>query len=228
MQGHEAKNARHGLALDIARQAERLYQAEYLGMAVEFQQFFVWSALRDQAAKDGQVRQLAEDQQTWFKLISWAMHSLDLGMQRLAEAIATLPRPVVPEADQPNVQAVAEGLHLTYADLLQQQVIDEQFVDDNAETRLSFPRKIDGFIPQAYRRFLYESKDVPIEDEDAWRGREVHDGIGAFILQYLESPYSVRTPLLILGHPGSGKSILTEVLAGQLAYPSYTTRVRLL
>ena len=30
-------------------------------------------------------------------------------------------------------------------------------------------------------------------------------------------------PLLILGYPGSGKSLLSEILAAQLAYPSYTT-----
>ena len=233
LRDREAVGARDGWTLDIMDRAEALYQAEYLGMAVEFQQFFVWSVLQDQVAGQEQIRHLTEDQRTWFELISRAMYSLDLGMQALAKAIARLPRPVFGDTaltgtGQPNVQAVAEGLHRTYADILQQQVIDDQFAVDDAGVRLGFPRKIDGFIPQAYRIAQYDDKDMHLEDEDAWSGCEVHGDIGAFILRYLESPYSVQTPLLILGHPGSGKSLLTEMLAGHLGYPTYTTvRVKL-
>lgn len=227
--GPSAEDIRSRLANEIVGRAENLYQADYLGMAVEFQQFFVWSVLRDQEANAGRARQLAEDQRAWFELISRATYSLDLGMQGLAEAVAGLPHAVQAGVEESRVQTVAEGLHRTYADVLQQQLIDEQIQTDEAGVRLRFPRKIDGFIPQAYRRVLYDDNaDIHLEDEDAWRGREMYDSIGAFILQYLESPYSVRTPLLILGHPGSGKSLLTEVLAGHLVYPTHTTvRVRL-
>ena len=209
---------------------KRSTQAEYLGIAVEFQQFFVWSVLQDQVAGQEQIRHLAEDQRAWFELLSRAVNSLDLGMRALAEAIARLPRPALTGAGtaQLNVQAVAEGLHRTYADILQRQVIDDQVAVEDAGARLGFPRKIDGFIPQAYRAFRYGDKDILLDDEDARGGREAHGDIGAFILRYLESPYSVQTPLLILGHPGSGKSLLTEVLAGHLAYPTYTTvRIKL-
>ena len=41
-------------------------------------------------------------------------------------------------------------------------------------------------------------------------------------MRYLESAYSVESPLLILGHPGSGKSLLTRVYAARLQYPRYT------
>ena len=67
------------------------------------------------------------------------------------------------------MQAVAEGLHRTYADILQQQVIDDQFAVEDAGARLGFPRKIDGFIPQAYRAPL-RRKDILLDDEDAWGG----------------------------------------------------------
>jgi len=67
-----------------------------------------------------------------------------------------------------------------------------------------------------------------LERDDAWEECEVKGDVGAFVMRHLESPYSVRAPLLVLGHPGSGKSILTEMLAGHLAYPGYTTiRVKL-
>ena len=54
--GHEEAAVRNRWALDIAKRAEKLYQAEYLGMAVEFRQFFVWSVLQDQVAGQEQIR----------------------------------------------------------------------------------------------------------------------------------------------------------------------------
>ena len=99
---------------------------------------------------------------------------------------------------------------------------------DDSGPPLRFPRKIDAFVPQAYRVIRYDSKDAHLERDDAWENIEVKDDVGAFIMRHLESPYSVQAPLLVLGHPGSGKSILTEMLAGHLAYPDYTTiRIKL-
>jgi hypothetical protein len=225
----------HVLA-EIPSLAERLYRAEYLGLAAEYHQFFTWTVLRDQAAKDDSLRQvagsiqaLAGDQRTWFELIARAMHARDLGFQELAKAIAQLPRPAVgPGITNPDVQAVAEELHRTYAAGVCKEVIDGQFGVDDGGPRLRFPRKIDAFVPQSYRVIRYDGKDTHLERDDAWENIEVKDDVGAFIMRHLESPYSVQAPLLVLGHPGSGKSILTEMLAGHLAYPSYTTiRIKL-
>ena len=216
--------------------AERLYQAEYLGLAAEYHQFFTWTVLRDQAARDESLRQvagsiqvLAEDQQTWFELIARAMHDQDLGFQELAKAIAQLPQLAVgPGNTNSGVQVVAEELHRTYAASLCKEVIDGQFGMDDGGPPLRFPRKIDAFVPQSYRVIRYDSKDAHLERDDAWENIEVKGDVGAFIMRHLESPYSVQAPLLVLGHPGSGKSILTEVLGGHLAYPGYTTiRVKL-
>jgi len=42
------------------------------------------------------------------------------------------------------------------------------------------------------------------------------------LLSYLSSPYSIEAPLLILGHPGSGKSLLTKVLCARLISETFT------
>ena len=234
MRGREGQVS--GVLAEIPPLAERLYQAEYLGLAAEYHQFFTWTVLRDQAAKDDSLRQiagsiqaLAGDQRTWFELIARAMHAQDLGLQQLAKAIAQLPRPAVGSGTtNSDVQAVAEELHRTYAASLCKEVIDGQFAVDDSGPRLRFPRKIDAFVPQSYRVTRYDGKDTHLERDDAWENIEVKDDVGAAIMRHLESPYSVQAPLLVLGHPGSGKSILTEMLAGHLAYPGYTTiRVKL-
>ena len=61
-----------------------------------------------------------------------------------------------------------------------------------------------------------------LERDEEWRGLPVADDLGAALMRYLESAYSVESPLLILGHPGSGKSLLTRVYAARLQYPRYT------
>ena len=42
------------------------------------------------------------------------------------------------------------------------------------------------------------------------------------MLSYLSSPYSTEAPLVILGHPGSGKSLLTKVISARLMSKHYT------
>ena len=40
--------------------------------------------------------------------------------------------------------------------------------------------------------------------------------------RHVMSPDATRLPLLLLGHPGAGKSLLTEVFAARLPYSEYT------
>ena len=56
----------------------------------------------------------------------------------------------------------------------------------------------------------------PYAEEPWWDGWPVRDDLEQFLLGHLTAPQAVRTPLLILGQPGSGKSALTQVLAGRL------------
>ncbi len=52
--------------------------------------------------------------------------------------------------------------------------------------------------------------------EDWWQDAQVRDDLYAYLLARLTSPDAVRRPLLLLGQPGSGKSVLTTILAARL------------
>ena len=52
--------------------------------------------------------------------------------------------------------------------------------------------------------------------ESWWAEQPVRDDLEGFLLGHLTSPQAVQAPLLILGQPGSGKSVLTQVLAARL------------
>ncbi|SFR27707.1 hypothetical protein SAMN04488564_111187 [Lentzea waywayandensis] len=49
-----------------------------------------------------------------------------------------------------------------------------------------------------------------------WDDVAVHDDLHAYLVGYLTSPEALSAPLLVLGDPGSGKSVLTEMLAARL------------
>ncbi len=211
------------LSEQIPALACSVYEAEYLGMAVDFPQFFVWSVLRDQQEKDALIKTVGADLRTQFELIAFALQTVDLGLQHLATAIRQIPRPAAIRPLPPDLAAVAEALYRNHEDEIDEPIIDDRYDVDDGRPRLVYPKKVDSYVPQAYRLARYLNETTHLEREEEWTARPVHSDLGPFLMRHLESPYSVETPLLILGHPGSGKSLLTQVIAARLAYPQYTT-----
>jgi hypothetical protein len=66
---------------------------------------------------------------------------------------------------------------------------------------------------------------IPLAKESWWQQHAVRDDLHQFLAGHLTSPQALRAPLLVLGQPGSGKSVLTKVLAAQLP-PSQFLAVR--
>jgi hypothetical protein len=52
--------------------------------------------------------------------------------------------------------------------------------------------------------------------ESWWHHLPVRDDLAAFLGGYLTAPEATRSPLIVLGQPGSGKSVLTRMLAATL------------
>ncbi|GAB3726609.1 hypothetical protein GCM10027598_45660 [Amycolatopsis oliviviridis] len=55
-----------------------------------------------------------------------------------------------------------------------------------------------------------------IADEDWWLRQPVRADLQEFLVGHLTSPAATEAPLVVLGQPGSGKSMLTKVLAARL------------
>lgn len=53
-------------------------------------------------------------------------------------------------------------------------------------------------------------------DEDAWADCDVRSDLPTFLAAYLTSGRATDAPLMVLGQPGAGKSVLTQVLAARL------------
>ena len=215
----------------VAALAESVYQAEFLGMSIDYQPFFVWSTLQDRSDKAALLRKLSddlhaagEDSQLRFELLGAALHNLDLGLDRLFRAIAAQPpsSPDGPRHPESTAARAAEALRRRYAADVERPVIDDRYDSPTGGPRLRYPGSAAAYVPQAYRQVRYAVGETHLERDDMWADLPAADDLGPAITRYLESPYSAESPLLILGHPGSGKSLLTRVYAARLEYPRYT------
>ncbi|MFD0517061.1 NACHT domain-containing protein [Paractinoplanes durhamensis] len=78
-------------------------------------------------------------------------------------------------------------------------------------------------MPQAYQVIRYSGRAVNLENEALWADLPTRDDLGGYLTAFFASPYSAASPLLVLGHPGSGKSLLTELIAARLSAPAFNT-----
>lgn len=58
-------------------------------------------------------------------------------------------------------------------------------------------------------------------DESWWENAPIRDDLEEFLIGHLTSPQASGVPLLVLGQPGSGKSVLMRVLAARLPAPDF-------
>ncbi|HKS47762.1 MAG TPA: hypothetical protein VJT49_22145 [Amycolatopsis sp.] len=103
------------------------------------------------------------------------------------------------------------GLTRAYQAALDRPVIEPGDVPEN----IRIPT-----LREAYLDPFFRVADVPPgaapSRESWWRDVPVRDDLNNFLAGYLTSPQATQAPLLVLGQPGSGKSVLTRVLAARL------------
>jgi len=61
-----------------------------------------------------------------------------------------------------------------------------------------------------------------VADERWWHNLPARDDFDLMLAGYIGSPDATRVPMLLLGHPGAGKSMLVKLLAGRLPAAGYT------
>ncbi len=78
---------------------------------------------------------------------------------------------------------------------------------------MTIPTLDQGYVNPGYRLW-YSPK--PVTSEVEWAQRPRRDDLDTFLAGHLTLPYATESPLLVLGQPGAGKSVLTRVLAARL------------
>lgn len=197
--------------------ASNIYDAQYLDLATEYPQFYIWTSLHETMNAQQLTAQLSDKFASQVAKIAELSAAVDIGMKGLAAAVQQIG---VASTSVDTPDAVLEALNRRYAAEVDKPVIEDRYAGSNGQ-ELNYPRKSDIFVPQAFKVVRYSGPQSRLEDEQQWNSVSGQDGLGTFLVSYLQSAYSTETPLLVLGHPGSGKSLLTEIIASQLAPPAF-------
>ncbi|BCY07570.1 NACHT domain-containing NTPase [Actinoplanes sp. L3-i22] len=103
------------------------------------------------------------------------------------------------------------GLATAYRAELRRPVVQSGDVPDG----LRVPTLGEAYLPPRFR-----TADVPsaarVSEESWWSAVPVRDDLEKFLIGHLTSSQGMTAPLLVLGQPGSGKSVLTRVFAARL------------
>lgn len=199
---------------ELPEKAVKKYQAQYLYLADTFSDFGFYV----QEIEFGTLQNAVKVNSETLNLIASATKEIDVGLSNLCNIVNSMQFGYT----EIQSQEIVNDLQKKYKAMIEQPIIDDKEISsDEEKIRLTFPKIKDAFIPQSYKCLSYQSQ-TKLEDEKTWKEVETRDDLNYFFIRYLCSPDSIDTPLIILGHPGSGKSLLTKVLSAQLMSDTYT------
>lgn len=95
-------------------------------------------------------------------------------------------------------------------------ILDRPIIDpDEVPAGLTLPCVRDAYIDPNYQVFENDPSSLP-EVLSWWNELPTRSDLPRYFSGYLTSPQAIEYPLVVLGDPGSGKSLLTKVLAARL------------
>ncbi|MEV4536072.1 hypothetical protein AB0J82_19835 [Asanoa sp. NPDC049518] len=189
----------------VGDRAVALYSERYVQLAAEVPEFFVWASVGEHAATRTRLTALNSS-------LAVILASQSEAMGKLHDLLAS-----ATVAERPEVSSHRSRLARVNAAALYKPLLRA----GNVPSGLTLPTVAQGFVTPRFR-VASAGPGTEASQEGWWDGQEVREGLDEFVAAFLAHPGSVRSPLIVLGHPGAGKSLLTDVLAARLPSESFT------
>ncbi|MET7879325.1 ATP-binding protein [Micromonospora profundi] len=189
----------------IVPQAIERYRSHYMELAASVPEFFIWATLGEHAATRTVIGALS----------SGLSASLDEQRDALGR-LGSILKLVSSSAACVDLRAAMERANVG---VLAQPIVPADA--ERYETDVTFPSIGKIFISPNYRVCRVGGEARPA-DESWWGSQPSHDDLDVVLAAHLLAPEATRMPLLVLGHPGAGKSMLTKVFAAQMPASDYT------
>ncbi|MEL6441388.1 MAG: hypothetical protein AAFQ80_19310 [Cyanobacteria bacterium J06621_8] len=188
------------------------FSAQYYNLAEKCEKFYIWANLHEHKETKVRLDSMSCSMQKLLELYNSPQQGIDVGMKQLEEVISLIPQQI----NQEQANKAIEESQLLYKNLVNEPVVK----DDNNTSSLIYPKKLDIFIPQSFKALRYSGGRL--EDETVWDNLPTRNDLEFFLYTFFSSPYSLDSPLIILGHPGSGKSLLVNMIAARFVASPYT------
>lgn len=206
------------LTLELKKLPEKaieVYEKQYLFLADQFNDFALFAQLKNFES----IHHAVDKNKNALDLLFDTTKRIDVGLNNLNSLINSI------STNYSAIQAqdIVDDLKKAYIATIEEPIIDDKEIKSDTENiSLKFPKIVDAFIPQSYKCLSYQQKNTKLKDSSVWKQVPTERDLDKFFVEYLYSPDSIDYPLIILGQPGSGKSLLTKVLSAQLMSSSYT------
>lgn len=207
--GLEAWNpiSRNRSMASVTDRAEQKYRSYYLQLASTVPEFLVWASINEHAATRYQMGAIHADIQAAFDGEKMALSRIE---QLLTAAIGP-----GGGGDRDLTNIINRANKGALADLIVPIDVASQ------QEPISFPTVGRIYVNPRCRIARYTAATLP-SNEEWWQDQTLCSDLDVILAAHVSSVDATRLPLLILGHPGAGKSLFTKVLAARLPVQSYT------
>jgi hypothetical protein len=188
----ESEQSRFGDALlGVADRACDKYEELFRRLAADCPEVACWANLRDHQATRTEVR------------------TLGIALATLERTLTEISTGSVPDERRTS-------LTRAYQAELERSIVES----GDVPVGLRIPALGQAYVTPRFRAQKVDGGARPSE-ESWWENVPVRDDLDDFLMGYLTSPRASGAPLVVLGQPGSGKSVLTRVLAARLPAPDF-------
>ncbi len=172
------------------------FKDQYLTLLSSYPDFAAYIDIKNDIKNDEKFAEIV-------RLIIKTNEDQAKGFQDLEKAMLTLKM----EREE-SVKRIIDHIKEKYKNAVERPIVET----DNTE-ELIYPPITEAFVPQQFKLLEYTSKDMHLEWESQWNDCESQKDMMAFWAKYIADVQSPFHLLLILGDPGSGKTLLTEMIS---------------
>ncbi|MEU4620485.1 hypothetical protein AB0G04_10980 [Actinoplanes sp. NPDC023801] len=144
-------------------------------------------------------------------------HATHRALSRLEALVASL-------APAPQADVARERLARLNRDVLNRPILDLQEITRVSEVRA--PTVAEGYLEPRFRWAVMTRASRPAH-EGWWSHQQAGTDLAGFLATHFTSPQAAVSPLIVLGHPGAGKSLFTKVCAARLSATAAFMAVRI-
>ncbi|MFC7528198.1 NACHT domain-containing protein [Actinoplanes sp. GCM10030250] len=197
---------------DLADLSIGKYIGSYLQLAVDVPEFRFFAELKEFGSTRKTIRGVGAKLDSLHERITeHHAHTVEAHSRALTAFEVRL-REISPDV-VPAATGALEVLRRTNAGALQDPILPHEQLHDIPD--ITSPAIKDIYVEPHFRVSVYSRSSRPTE-ESWWRRLHRRQDLNLFLASYFASPSSTGRPLLILGHPGAGKSLLTRILTARL------------